>query len=160
MEIYQRYGPALIRKCERMLGAHEDAEDVVQTLFVKLLKQGKTDHDLPYLFRSATNLSLNLIRNRKTRQSLLHQHAPTHTPARTLLDDRVVDADIVRQLVAQLDKKSAEILVYRYLDDMTQTEISELMRLSRKTVGTRLKKIRKQAEKLWASDKVSRGGGR
>ena len=50
--------------------------------------------------------------------------------------------------VDRLDKKSTEILIYHFFDDMTQEEISDLMKLSRKTVGKRLGKIRDQVREL------------
>ncbi len=53
--MYRRYGPALLRKCERILGNKDDAEDVVQTLFVELLKKRIEETTLPYLYRAATN---------------------------------------------------------------------------------------------------------
>ncbi len=149
MDIYRRYGPALRRKCERMLGNTDDAEDIVQGLFVDLLKRGQTEESLPYLYRAATNRCLNLIRNRKKRRELLERSTKEQTlPARTLLEDKVVGFELLGLLVAKLDRKSSEILVYRYIDDMTQEEIAEAMSLSRKTVGKRLQKIAREAGKL------------
>ena len=49
MESYSRYGPALLRKAERLLQNHEDARDVVQALFVDLIERGEDETDLPYL---------------------------------------------------------------------------------------------------------------
>ena len=59
------------------------------------------------------------------------------------------------RLAQRLDKKSAEILIYRFVDDLTQSEIAELLGTSRKTVGKRLKKIRREVEALAAE---SNGG--
>ena len=39
------------------------------------------------------------------------------------------------------------MLAYRYLDDMTQEEIAELLGLSRKTIGKRLDRIREAVAK-------------
>ena len=146
MELYQRYGPALLRQCERILGNRSDAEDVVQTLFEELLRKRKTDEALPYLYRSCTNRCLNLIRDRKRRAELLRDAVPSaEPPPRILLEERTVGIEMLTALAARLDKKSSEILVYRYLDDMGQEEIAQLMRLSRKSVGKRLTKIAEQA---------------
>jgi RNA polymerase sigma-70 factor, ECF subfamily len=158
MDIYRRYGPALCRKCERLLGNKDDAEDVVQGLFVDLLKKGEVEASLPYLYRAVTNRCLNLIRNRKKRQKLLERNTKEQTlPVRTLLEDEVVGFELLSRLVAKLDKRSSEILVYRYVDDFSQEEIAEAMNLSRKTVGKRLQKISREAKKLAAAEK---GGSR
>ena len=157
MEIYLRYGPALLRKCERMLGNSHDAEDIVQGLFMDLLKKGREDESLAYLYRAATNRCLNLIRNRKKRRALLEQNpSPERPPVRTLLEEMVVGQELLARLVERLDKKAAELLVYKYLDDMTQEEIAEIMGLSRKTVGKRLAKITGIAQKLVCSEKGDR----
>ncbi|MBN2341477.1 MAG: sigma-70 family RNA polymerase sigma factor [Deltaproteobacteria bacterium] len=143
MDIYQRYGPALIRKCTRMLGSVEDAEDIVQGLFYDLLKKGKTDVDLPYLYRASTNRCLNMIRNSKKRANLLSTQAKVtaqHNVTRT--DEPSADRDLLEKVIQKLDKKSRQILVYRFYDDMTQEEIAQLTGYSRKTIGKKLQLIR------------------
>ena len=157
MEIYLRYGPALLRKCERMLGNRSDAEDIVQELFADLLKKGRGDESLAYLYRAATNRCLNLIRNSKKRHMLLEQNSPAERPpTRTLLEEMVVGQELLSRLVDRLDKKAAEILVYKYVDDLTQEEIAVMTGLSRKTVGKRLGKIAKVAKKVARSEKGGR----
>ena len=156
MDIYRQYGPALLRKCERMLGNRDDAEDIVQGLFVDLLKKSQGEESLAYLYRAATNRCLNLIRDRKKRRALLERRTKEQQlPARTLLEDQVVGLERLGQLVAKLDKRSSEILVLRYIDDLTQEEIAGAMNLSRKTVGKHLKKIAATAKKI---DTSARGG--
>lgn len=148
MDLYLRYGPALLRKCERMLGNRPDAEDVVQALFIDLLRKDKTDVGLPYLYQAATRRCLNLMRDSRRRAELLAEHGDALVPHQSSVDERVISAQIVRQLVGLLDAETAEIVVYAHLDRMSQDEISDLVGLSRKTVGKRLAKARSQAEAL------------
>jgi RNA polymerase sigma-70 factor (ECF subfamily) len=140
-----------------MLGNRDDAEDIVQGLFADLLKKKKYDESLPYLYRAATNRCLNLMRNRKKRRNLLAQSAvPAATAGRTLLEERVVGSELLSRLVGKLDKKSAEILVYKYVDDLTQEEIADMMRLSRRTIGKKLKRISEEARKFIDDEKGDR----
>ncbi|NOY28525.1 MAG: sigma-70 family RNA polymerase sigma factor [Oligoflexia bacterium] len=148
MHLYTRYGPALLRKCERMLGSRADAEDVVQSLFVDLLRKGRTDVGLAYLYQAATRRSLNLMRDGRRRDQLLAEHGDVLVPHQTNLDEQVISAQIVRRLVGQLDPLTAEIVVYAYLDRMSQDEISAIVGLSRKTVGKRLAGARQTATAL------------
>jgi RNA polymerase sigma-70 factor (ECF subfamily) len=69
MELYQRYGPALLRKAARLLGNEADAQDVVQGLFVEMLRRRDMDRDLPYLYRSVTNRCLNFLRDSGNREA-------------------------------------------------------------------------------------------
>jgi RNA polymerase sigma-70 factor (ECF subfamily) len=143
MDSYQRYGPALLRKAGRLLGNADDAQDVVQGLFVDLIKSGDRRGDLPYLYRAVTNRCLNFLRDHGNRQRLLEkQDAALRGPVRTRCDDEVVGVDLVCRVIDRLDEKCGEVLIYRYFDDLTQDEIAELQDTSRKTVGHRLARIR------------------
>src|SRR5262249_32295202 len=101
MDLYRRYGPALLRKAERMLQDRDEAKDVVQGLFLDLLQRPAAPADLPYLYRAITHRCLNHLRDARNRGRLLSGADADETlrgPARTRLDDRVVD----RQLLANL----------------------------------------------------------
>ena len=143
MEIYQRYGPALLRKAERVLQNRDDALDVVQGVFVDMLQKGKHEADLPYLYAAVTSRCLNLLRNRGTRARLLEREDPQlRGPVRVRCDEHVIGLDLMAKLVARLDDSACQVLVLRYFDDLTQDEIAQLLELSRKTVGKRLERIR------------------
>jgi RNA polymerase sigma-70 factor (ECF subfamily) len=143
MDLYQRYGPALLRKAGRLLGNQADAQDVVQGLFVEMLRRGDPRADLPYLYRAVTNRCLNLMRDHANRERLLaRQDAALRGPVRTRCDEEVLGVDLVCKLLGRLDERCSEVLVYRYFDDLTQDEIAALQDTSRKTVGHRLDRIR------------------
>ncbi len=138
MEIYQRYGRALLRKAERILGPGPEAEDVVQGLFVDLWARQELDRDLPYLFRAVTHRCLNAIRDGKNRRRLLEANPGVVGPSARSTVDGVLSLDLVEKLAKRVDDETWEILIYRYLDDLSQEEIAQLMSLNRKTVIRRL----------------------
>jgi RNA polymerase sigma-70 factor (ECF subfamily) len=154
MEAYRRYGPALLRKAKRMLHNPVDAEDVVQGLFVDLLQSGgqagpgAAQLELGYLYRAVTHRCLNVLRDAQNRRRLLDQREAPATLARTTCEERAIDLDLLLKLSAQLDQLSCEMLVYRFIDDMTQEEIAELTGYSRKTVGKRLDDARSAVLRL------------
>ena len=149
MDAYVRYGPALLRKAGRMLGNSADAEDVVQSVFIELFQRGRREVDLPYLYRAITTRCLNLLRDAGNRKRLLERQEPAlRGPARTRCDDEVIVIDLLLKLVEHLDRDSAEVLVYRYFDDLTQDEIASLQGVSRKTVGARLARVRQAVASL------------
>ena len=140
---YRAYGPALVRKAERILRSREDAVDVVHALFVDLIPRWSRDVDLPYLYRAVTNRCLNLLRDRATRARLLEREAGAAAPiARVRLDDEVVGLALIAALAERIDEGHMEVLVARFVDDMTQEEIAAHLGLSRKTIGKRLDRIR------------------
>lgn len=149
---YQRYGPALVRKAERILRNREDAVDVVQSLFTELIARREGAVDLPYLYRAVTNRALNVVRDARSRARLLEREHGALVPAPRLADStRVVGVDLLARLCDRLDDAHREVLVARYLDEMTQDEIATLYGVSRKTVGKRLAKVDEVAAALAAA---------
>jgi RNA polymerase sigma factor (sigma-70 family) len=146
---YRAYGPALVRKAQRVLRSREDAVDVVHALFVDLIPKWNRDVDLPYLYRAVTNRCLNLLRDRGTRARLLEREAIAAAPVgRVRLDDEIVGVGLLAALAERLDASHMEVLVARFVDDMTQDEIAAHLGLSRKTIGKRLDRIRAEVMAL------------
>lgn len=153
---YRTFGPALVRKAERMLRSREDAVDVVHALFADLLPSWTSDVDLPYLYRAVTNRCLNLVRDRGTRARLLEREATAAAPlGRVRLDDEVVGVGLLAALAERLDDGHLQVLVCRFLDDMTQDEIAGHLGISRKTVGKRLDRIRDTVTALRSGEEAS-----
>jgi RNA polymerase sigma-70 factor, ECF subfamily len=137
--LYRRYGAVLLRRCERVLRDRDDAQDVVQNLFVDLMVKRRSGVELGYLYRAATTRCLNVLRDRRRRRELLERHGPSLlVPRGEHLEERVMSMGALLGLLSDLDEVSAEILIYRYLDQMSQDEIAEVMSTSRKTIGKKL----------------------
>jgi len=153
---YRAFGPALVRKAERMLRSREDAVDVVHALFADLIPSWTSDVDLPYLYRAVTNRCLNLVRDRGTRARLLEREATAAAPlGRVRLDDEVVGVGLLAALAERLDDGHLQVLVCRFVDDMTQDEIAAQLGVSRKTVGKRLDRIRDTVTALRSGEEAS-----
>jgi len=150
---YRAYGPALVRKAERMLRNREDAVDVVHALFVDLIPTWSRDVDLAYLYRAVTNRCLNVVRDRATRARLLDREQRAAAPVgRVRLEDQVVGVALLEAHADRLDEGHLQVLVARFVDDMTQEEIAEHLGLSRKTIGKRLDRIRDEVNVLRSAE--------
>ena len=126
-----------------MLRSREDAVDIVHALFADLIPTWTSDVDLPYLYRAVTNRCLNLVRDRGTRARLLERDATAAAPlGRVRLDEEVVGVGLLAALTERLDDAHLQVLVCRFIDDMTQDEIAAHLGVSRKTIGKRLDRIR------------------
>ena len=64
------------------------------------------------------------------------------------IDEIVLDRQLLARLAHSLDARAWEILVYHFIDDMTQEEIATLLGTSRKTIVRRLKRARDEASRL------------
>lgn len=153
MHAYERYRGALTRKAERVLRSSEDARDIVQELFVDLLSNPpQTDRptvDLPYLYRAVTNRCLTFLRDERNRARLLALSEPDEFVASRRPDPSdLVSRRALVHLCGELDAEATQVLIYYFIDELSQEEIATLVGLSRKTVGVRLESIRAAALEL------------
>ena len=156
---YRLWGPALVRKAERVLRNREDAIDVVHALFTDLIPRWNETVDLPYLYRSVTNRCLNVVRDRGTRARLLEREQTVAAPVgRVQLEDQIVGVGLLAALADRLDQAHMEVLVGRFVDDLTQEELADQLGVSRKTIGKRLDRIRDEVLALRAAQSGEIGG--
>lgn len=140
---YGRYFVVILRRCTRLLGDEQEAQDATQDVFTQYLrfhhKLEDPEDRLRWLYRVSTNNCLNRLR--KARRLDFPGDLPEglgHASEEQQLEAR----QAVSRILASLDERSRDIFVHAYLDGMTQEEIAEVMNLSRKTVGKRLAAIR------------------
>jgi RNA polymerase sigma-70 factor (ECF subfamily) len=130
----------------------EDAEDVLQTIFVGLLRR-ELPPDLKknpkaYFYRAAFNLSLNTIRYRKRHPSSgdvesLETVADASDPrTNDDLDKRLYEA------IAELHPTAAQIVILRYAHNHSLADIAKLLGTSRSTVAVSLFRSRARLKKL------------
>ena len=160
--IFREHYRTVYRTAYGVTGSSQDAEDVAQTVFVRLL-HGRTSREwknpAAYLYRAAVNESLTLIRARK-RQALNtaagHFAIASETPA----PDAALD--IHRQLyeaVAELGRKAAEILILRYVHDYSDARIAKLLGTSRGTIAVSLYRSRARLRTLLRASSSVVGSG-
>ncbi|MBN2715228.1 MAG: sigma-70 family RNA polymerase sigma factor [Deltaproteobacteria bacterium] len=141
---YYQFGPALRRRCERVLQNTGDAEDIVQDLFMDIWNKKRADLGFPYLYSAVTNRCITLLRKQTRHRILLEKQCAPDVLHGLLQDDSVYTAQCIRDIAQTLDRTSGAIFLYRYIDDMTQEEIGEVMGLSRKTIGKKLARLDKK----------------
>src|SRR5260370_20722926 len=83
-----------------------------------------------WLYSATTHHCLNTLRNRQNRLRLVEQHAAETERAPARADELAQ----VRQLLSRLSTDLAEVVVYYYVDEMTQDEIADLVGCSRRHV--------------------------
>ena len=69
-ELYKKYGPMVLRRCRYLLKNEEKALDAMQDVFVNLIsncEKIENTYMSSLLYRIATNVCLNIIRDEKKR---------------------------------------------------------------------------------------------
>jgi len=143
-----------------ILGDTEDAKDVLQTIFLRLLHR----ENLPdlkrnpkaYLHRAAVNESLNAIEARK-RRSVSVAAARQDTQKQSDMNEWIENLHHrLYRAMGQLDRGTANMLVLRYVHDYSDAEIGKLIGKSRGVVAVRLYRARARLRKLMkAQDDLS-----
>ena len=149
----------MIHRTAYAITAHrQDAEDVLQSIFVKLLQRGVTpevrQHPGRYLHRAAVNLSINVLRTRKRRRAADWADAleiPASAGTREDEREREERHDRLMEAIASLKPRALEILVLRYKHGYSDAQIAELLGTSRGTIAVALFRIRARLRKLMAT---------
>lgn len=145
--IYRTHGHVVLRRARRLLGNDDDARDVLQQVFVAMLKgpdRFRGDSSVTtYLYRMTTNVCLQRMRNVRVRANLLdRQVAPAYA-----LDERSESAAetsaLVRQLVASLPDELAHVAIACFVDGMTHEEIAEQVGCTRRHAGNLVEAARR-----------------
>jgi RNA polymerase sigma factor (sigma-70 family) len=150
-ELFRRYGSLVMRRARAIVKDDEEARDVMQDVFVRVVKNidqfRREASPSSWLYRITTNLCLNRIRDRKRqREKLEAQGTHKQLPEVESPSDRI---DVTRTL-HQLPSELAEVAIYYHVDGMSQQEISELLGIARRTVSYRLSSFEKKARELFA----------
>jgi RNA polymerase sigma-70 factor, ECF subfamily len=150
-KIFEQHYQFVYRTAYTLTGSAEDAEDITQTIFMRLLAR-EFPPDLqrnpePYLYRAAFNLSLNTIRQRKRHVltdniELLDQRMGASGLTADELDRRLHEA------IAELNPAATQILILRYVHNYSLADIARLMGTTRSTVAVSLFRSRARLKKL------------
>ena len=146
-QIFREHKELVFRAAYRVTGNATDAEDVLQTVFLRLVRLEKFPEitNLPgYLHRSAVNASLDLLRGRKDTQTFSLDEDPNQAePASTDHGPRSAELrDWLRHALARLNPRWAEMFVLRFIEDRTNREIAAIMKTSPAVVAVVLHRTR------------------
>lgn len=143
-ELFDRYGKRLHRFAIAYLKSTENAEEIVQDVFLKIWNNRKDlspDKSFEsYLFTIAKNGILNTIRKSKSQQAYLN-FTILHPGKDVLLDEELDFNELERaysNAVDQLSPRRKEIFLLSRVHSLSNAEIAERMNISSKTVENQM----------------------
>ena len=153
--IFREHHGAVYRAAYRITGNAADAEDVLQTVFTRLLRR-EEQPDLSnsagsYLHRAAVNAALDLMRRRKRARAVDLDE----------VGEQLVDEDAgperrrgsreiavrVREALGRLSPRQAEIFSLRYLEGLGNLEIATMLGSSQTSIAVILHRARHRLQK-------------
>lgn len=152
--LFQEHYRRVLNAGYRITGSLADAEDVAQSVFLRLGGSGhlSIENAGSFLYRAAINGALDLIRRRKTA-------AGEPIEAAADLASKGVDsspewatsnkelAQLLRKAIGELAPRAAEMFALRYLEEMNNREIAKLMGTSQAVVAVTLYQSRSKLKK-------------
>lgn len=137
------YRKDLLRMCVGYLGNPEEAEDVVQDVFCRVVgSRTVPDSFRPWIYRIARNRCLDLIRRRAAKRD--NQALPTESQLEADLTGdltklvRGEQRARLHHLMAALPISQREVLRLRYTERLTRAEIAEVLEIPESVVKSRL----------------------
>lgn len=156
-EIYQRYSKGLYNYFIRLNNSSNNAEDLVQNVFEKLLKYSASYTDnkrfKPWLFTIARNVNIDFHRGRKydeiddTKVNQISDH-------RTAYHEMVQEerARFLRQAVAQLEGLDRELILLTKFERMKYAEVASMFEMSENAVKVKTHRAMKKLKALVIKD--------
>ncbi len=161
-ELFREHHERIFRAAYRITGNAVDSEDVLQTVFLRLVRRGGgSDGDsvpldlapspASYLLRAAVNAALDVVRGRNRTKSVPLDDAAELT-AHPALNPETQQINretrkLVQQSIARLGPSAAEMFVLRYFEDYDNREIAQLLGTTQMVVAVVLHRARTRVRK-------------
>ena len=154
--LFRDHNELVFRAAYRVTGSVADAEDVLQTVFLRLAgRKGLIDlspNPKSYLQRAAVNASLDILRGQSRRRPVPLEDSdayamrhPGKNPDRELVDSEL--CNYVRKSVSTLGPKAAEMVALKYFEGYDNREIAEVAGTSQMVVAVILHRARTRLRK-------------
>jgi RNA polymerase sigma-70 factor (ECF subfamily) len=153
-EAFRCYAPAVYARCVQLLRDRDAARDVTQEAFVRCVRERASLRPgrelLAWLYRVATNLCLNQLRDGRVRAAgpLDEVEATTDPPG--------PNRQLVARALAGLDERTQAIAIYVIVDGMTHAEAAEVAGVTDRTIRNCLARFRAHARAALADDPAAR----
>jgi RNA polymerase sigma factor (sigma-70 family) len=156
-QIFLGHKDMVFRAAYRVTGNVSDAEDVLQTVFLRLARQedfSSISNMSAYLHRSAVNAALDQLRRRRETQTVSLDADPPQPMVADATARTAELRDWLRHALLRLNPRWAEMFVLRFVEDFSNREIAGMMKTSPAVVAVILHRTRAQLKKDFKSTKM------
>jgi len=132
--LVQTYQERLYWRIRQIIDLHDDADEVLQNTFIKVyrgIESFRGDAQLySWMYRIATNEALTFLKKKKKR-AIVGLDNEEGGLIETLEADNYFDADratiLLEEALEQLPEKQRQVFIFRYYDELSYNEISEIV---------------------------------
>ena len=143
--LYQRHNRMVFGAAYRITGSVADAEDVLHTVFLRVLRGAvPVQNEEGYLRRAAVNAALDVVRSRRGNVDGLELDRMPSALRNGV--DAVGDSELRGQLRAALPDRAAEVFVLRHFEGYRNPEIARMLGITQIGVAVTLHRARKKLQ--------------
>jgi RNA polymerase sigma-70 factor (ECF subfamily) len=140
--LYERHADAVFRAALRVTGNPADAEDVLQTVFLRVLSRSVQEEaagrPAAYFRRAAVNAAVDLLRRRAVQAETAYDDRAPHAA----VEPALLLKEQLRRAIAALDHDDAVLFLLRYVEGLSNQELADEFELEKNNVAVRLHRIR------------------
>ena len=156
--LFRQHSDRVFRTAHRVTGSAADAEDVLQTVFLRLARGAESPNTLEnpegYFARAAINASLDLLRSRKRSRAVAFDDLETGAVVALAAPKNPESGhedhelrNLIRAAVSRLGANAAQMFTLRYFEGYDNGEIGRIMSTSALVVGVTLHRARARLRK-------------
>ena len=142
-ELYERHYETVFRTALRVTGNAADAEDVLQTVFVRVLarNRGVNDVAMPaaYFRRAAVNAAVDVLRRRELRAESAPDDRTLHA-----VQPQLLLKEQLRRAIAALDTEDASLFLLRHVEGLSIEELAGMFEMEKSSMTVKLHRIRQR----------------
>ncbi|MBT71061.1 MAG: hypothetical protein CMQ15_03330 [Gammaproteobacteria bacterium] len=153
-ELFSEHHEKVLLAAYRVTGNMQDAEEVLQSVFLRLLKRREPQSygvsAAAYLRRAATNAGIDLLRS-KYRSKTDRLIEEIHPSTRGAADSEAQQIELrshLRKALLSLEQHAAEVFALRFFEDFSNAEIAELLDTSPNTIAVTLHRARTRLQEI------------
>src|SRR5688572_31813334 len=145
-ELYERHYAIVYRAALSITGNPADAEDVLQTVFLRFLnqssRQSPAELHQSYFRRASANAAVDLLRRRASHaESRLDDASPI-----AAVENQPLLKERLRRAIATLEHSDAVLFLLRYVEGLSNGELSEMFEQDKNNIAVRLHRIRQSLQ--------------
>lgn len=158
--IIERYQGKLLVYIQRAINVNkEDAEDILQEVFIKVYKNLNSYSEefkfSSWIYRITHNEAISFLRSNHSKIKVIATDQEKNV-FEELASEVDIEAEFIRSstskqvhlILSKLDKKYKDVLILRFIEEMDYAEISDILHISAGTVGSLINRAKVKFKEL------------